>query len=82
MNYEKYDLEKESGFIPMYHEMHDKIILTLKKNPMTIYEIAKEMGENYTHILSGQMQFLKKKNIVMNKKIEGIYIWGLCKGYR
>ena len=82
MNYNKFDNEMESGFTSMYAKLHKKILNVLQERPFNIYELTNKLKGESQGIISGQLQFLKKKKKVENKRFEGVYYWGIPQANR
>lgn len=83
MKYSTFDNSKISNATSMYEEIHNKIVKALKSSPLDIYDLCTKInkGEDQ-YVVSGQLQFLKKKGIVESKKIKGIHYWGIPKENR
>lgn len=64
-----------------YGEIQEKILIVLKTNPLNVYELNEEIKCSL-FILSSQLQFLKRKGKVINKKFQGICYWALPKESR
>ena len=49
---------------------------------MNVFEISDILKDESQGIISGQLQFLKTKNKVENKRFEGVCYWGISKENR
>jgi len=76
MNYKDFE-NNVNPFKYMYGELHKEILQVLQEKPMSIYELRERIKEN-GH-LSDQLQFLKSKGKVINKRFQSIVFWAIPK---
>ena len=79
MNYKDFD-NNVSPFKYMYEELHKEILQVLQNRPLNIFELREVIKEN-GH-LSDQLQFLKSRGEVINKRFQGVVFWAIPKECR
>jgi len=79
MNYKQFD-NNESPIKLKYANLHKEIFALLQEKPMNIYELREAIKNNFG--LSGQLQFLKSKRELANKRFSGVVYWALPKENR
>lgn len=84
MNYNEFDTTQE--FLPtsQYNQLQLTIIDALKTQPLKYYDLYALIPDvnHYKYLLSGQLQYLKKKGVIQLKKFGLQQYWGLTKTQR
>ena len=79
MNYKEFDND-ENPFKLKYANLHKEIVKALQERPLNIFELREVIKDNLG--LSGQLQFLKSKGQLTNKRFSGVVYWALPKENR
>jgi hypothetical protein len=83
MDYNEFDNTIEYKGESEFSEIHKLIIEVLTEKPLSYYKIFAKMPDHHSQYqLSGQLQFLKKKEIVEIKQFGYERYWGLTKKHR
>jgi hypothetical protein len=83
MDYNEFDNTIEYKGESQYNELHKLIIEILTEKPLGYYDILDRITDNKDkYHLSGQLQFLKSKEVIEIKQFGYTRFWGLTKRQR